>query len=305
MRLFRINRELCNMGKIRPAKTTAGLRVVYFTSVVSISLVMTVLGLLGLSWLGAGQLVRLAQSQFSMQIVLADMVTPSDAVHLVNGLQDQPWVSSATYISQDQATQEYMAAYGDDFLEVLDENPLPALIELRVPPSHMHADSIAQITERLLQGWPMQFIAVEGDVQGVRGMNANVQTLTYVLLALLGVLGFIMVALINHLIRLSLYSRRFIIKTMQLVGATPGFIRRPFLRTGLWHGFLGGVISAAFLCVLLWFFHQEFPEVLPQNQLLMVFGLSLVLPLVAMLVSWVSTRWAVGRFLRQRIEDLY
>jgi cell division transport system permease protein len=293
------------MGKLRPAKTTAGLRVVYFTSVVSITLVMTVLGLLGLSWLGAGQLVRLAQSQFSLQIVLANLVTPSDAGLLLKGLQEQPWVASASYISQEQATQEYMTAYGDDFLDVLDENPLPALIELRVPPTHMHTDSIAEITQRLLTGWPLQFISVEGDVQGIRGMNANVQTLTYVLLGLLGVLGFIMVALINHLIRLSLYSRRFIIKTMQLVGASPSFIRRPFLRTGLWHGFLGGLIASALLCVLLWFFHQEFSEILPQTQLGFVFALSGILPLAAMLVSWLSTRWAVGRFLRQKIEDLY
>ncbi len=297
--------EICNMGKFRPAKTTAGLRVVYFTSVISITLVMTVLGLLGLSWLGAGQLVRIAQSQFSLQIVLADLVTPADAVHLVKGLQDQPWVASATYISQEQATQEYMMAYGDDFLDVLDENPLPALIELRVPPTQMHADSIAEITQRLTQGWPLQFVSVEGDVQGIRGMNANVQTLTYVLLGLLGVLGFIMVALINHLIRLSLYSRRFIIKTMQLVGASPSFIRRPFLRTGLWHGFLGGLISAVLICILLWFFHQEFPDILPQEQLGFVLATSGVLPLLAMLVSWVSTRWAVGRFLHQKIEDLY
>lgn len=295
------------MGKKRTAKTTSGLRMAQFTTVISISLVMTVLGLLITFWTGARQLMAEAREQFTLQIVLSQVVkSDEDLRAIVRGLENLPYTRAARHISKDEAAADYKATFNDDFEEVLDGvNPFPDIIELQISQPWATEDSVAAIQQELIATWPRHFVSITSDIQGLNELNEVFGKVSVILLSLLALLGIIMVALINITIRLSLFSRRFIIKTMQLVGASPRFIRRPFVRTGLLQGLAGGMLATLCLGGVLWALHREFPNMISMEFLKKLELLGAALPIASMLITGLSTRMAVGRFLRKRLENLY
>jgi cell division transport system permease protein len=294
------------MAKSQQSGKRRRIRMANLSAVLAITLVMSVIGILMLSWFAAGAVVNSAQQQFSFQVVLFDEVKEENIAGLKTGISKMSFTREVNFISREAATAEYLAfAPEDDFMEVLGENPLPQLFEVFIRPEYLSEDSLMMAEQRLLAEYPLHIEGVFYDAPGLIQAGKNIASLSAVLLAVLLLLGIIMVALINHAIGLELYSKRFLIKTMQLVGATSRFIRRPFIWSGVRNGLIGGLLSAAALAGLCMYLFREFPETFSgsflQNGLIVCAGL----PFLASFFSWLSTRLALSRHLRRKIEELY
>jgi len=294
------------MAKSQQSGKRRRIRLANLSAILAITLVMSVIGLLMLSWLGAGAVVNTAQAQFSFQVVLFDEVGDENIAGLKTGISKLPFTRDLTFISREAATQEYLTfAPEDDFMEVLGENPLPQLFEVFIRPEYLSEDSLLKAEQLLFQEYPLHIEGIYYDAPGLIQAGKNIASLSAVLLGLLLLLGSIMVALINHAIGLELYSKRFLIKTMQLVGASSRFIRRPFLWSGVRNGLVGGLLAGVMLAGLSLYLYREFGDTFNTNFLQQGMLVCAGLPLLAALFSWISTRLALRRYLRKKIEDLY
>jgi len=269
-----------------------------FTSVVSVTLVMTVLGALGLLFLVGQRLSTLAKQQFTLQLVLSEHILPQDIQPLIEGLKTQPFVREARYISPEAAAQEYLEFYKDDVREVLEINPFPHMVELGLKAEFVHADSLPGLEEALLKTWPNQIAGLESDPLSWEQVRKNLELAGWILGAVLLVLTLIMLFLVNNTIRLSIYSRRHLIRTMQLVGATSSFIRKPFLMAGWWQGLISTVLGLAVTWLGALYLLQHAPEL---NHPQFFRGLGVLSTLIAGLSfasTWLSTWLAVRKFFK-------
>ena len=286
------------MAETELKKSKRRIQFAQFTTVVSVTLVMTVLGALGVLFLVGQRLSTVARQQFTLQLVLADDIDVAGIQPLISGLKTQPFVREVRYISPEAAAQEYLEFYQDDVRVVLEVNPFPHMVELGLKAEYVHADSLPRLEAALLKTWPRQIAGLESDPLSWEQVRKNLELAGWVLGAVLMVLTLIMLFLVNNTIRLSIYSRRHLIRTMQLVGATASFIRKPFLMAGWWQGLISTVlgVSATWLGAL--YLLQHAPE-LQHPQFFQ--GLGLLSGLIAVLSfasTWLSTWMAVRKFLR-------
>lgn len=279
------------------------LRSSYLSSILSISLVLFMLGLLGLLVLDAKKISDFVKEHVQLNIFLQDNTTNSQVNNFISELNKLPYVRSARYISKEEALDSLRRDLGPDAVGMLDSNPLPATIDVNLHARYAHPDSLRKIKTQLSGYKPVLEVAYQQNE--IDKMNKNFQTVAMIILLFCAVLLFIAVVLINNTIRLSLYSKRFIIKSMQLVGATKGFIRKPFLIKSLLHGFYSGIISIILLAGIIYLIHQRFPEFgqLSDISILgMLFGGVVVF---GFLLSGFSTYIAVNRYLHMHIDELY
>ena len=279
------------------------LRSSYLSSILSISLVLFMLGLLGLLVLDAKKISDFVKEHVQLNIFLQDNTTNSQVNNFISELNKLPYVRSARYISKEEALDSLRRDLGPDAVGMLDSNPLPATIDVNLHARYAHPDSLRKIKTQLSGYKPVLEVAYQQNE--IDKMNKNFQTVAMIILLFCAVLLFIAVVLINNTIRLSLYSKRFIIKSMQLVGATKGFIRKPFLIKSLLHGFYSGIISIILLAGIIYLIHQRFPEFgqLSDISILgMLFGGVVVF---GFLLSGFSNYIAVNRYLHMHIDELY
>ncbi len=293
------------MAKSEEKKSRRRLQLAQITSVISVTLVMTVLGALGLTFLISMRLSEYAKEQFSLQLVLSEVMAENDVAPMQSGLEKLPFSRKVNYISKEMATQEYLAYYPNDFMDVLDYNPLPRVFEVYIRAEYVQEDSIASIEKSLQNNYPLHITDIEKDPLGVRETNQNLRLIGLFMAGLLSLLTFIMLVLIHNTIRLTIYSRRFIIRTMQLVGATSKFIRRPFLRAGFWQGFISAVLASGITAAAAYLLHKEESELFPQQFLVQTSILLALIFMFSLLVTWFSTLLAVGKFLRTSTNRLY
>ena len=261
------------------------------------------LGLLGLLVLDAKKISDFVKEHVQLNIFLQDNTTNSQVNNFISELNKLPYVRSARYISKEEALDSLRRDLGPDAVGMLDSNPLPATIDVNLHARYAHPDSLRKIKTQLSGYKPVLEVAYQQNE--IDKMNKNFQTVAMIILLFCAVLLFIAVVLINNTIRLSLYSKRFIIKSMQLVGATKGFIRKPFLIKSLLHGFYSGIISIILLTGIIYLIHQRFPEFgqLSDISILgMLFGGVVVF---GFLLSGFSTYIAVNRYLHMHIDELY
>ena len=222
----------------------------HFTTIVSVTLVLLMIGIIAMAAWGASRETRRLQEQIEVSVVLADTVTNASAQTLATTIAAMPCAGEVKVISSQQAMQEWNAEEDTDLEEVLGVNPFSPEIAFTVKADYASPDSIAAIATRLRTMPDVEDVAVP-DATMVADMNRHIQTLT----AVLGIIALVMLiisfVLINNTVHLSIYARRFSIHTMQLVGATDGFIRAPFLRDNLCNGLLAGVIASVALGGLL------------------------------------------------------
>ena len=287
----------------QPKDGNKRLRTSYVSSVISISLVLFMMGLLGLLVLDAKKLSDYVKEHVQVNIFLKDNTSESQVSKMMAELRSMSFVKSASYISKEQALDSLKSELGEDAIGMLDANPLPATIDVNVSATYAHSDSLKKI-KATLSNMP-SVLEVEYQLNEVDKMNKNFRTVAMIILIFCGLLLFIAVVLINNTIKLSLYSKRFLIKSMQLVGATKGFIRWPFMIRSFVHGFYAGLISIVLLGAIIYFIQQRFPEFgqLSDMKLLgILFGGVIV---VGFLLSGLSTYLAVNRHLHRRIDELY
>jgi cell division transport system permease protein len=273
------------------------------TTIVSLSLVLFMLGLLGIIILNTRKLSDNVKENIGFQVILNDNVKDVDVAKMQKTLDASEYVKSTEFINKDEAARRLQEDLGEDFINFLGFNPLLSSINVHLKAEYANADSLAWIEKDMLDSKLVKEVIYQRSL--VSMINENVQKISLVIIIFSGLLMVIALALINNTIRLSIYSKRFIIKTMQLVGATQGFIRRPFVLTGIRHGVYGAVIAILMLVGVLYFAQRQLPELAElqdETMLASLFGIVIILGII---ISWISTSLAVRKYLRLRSDDLY
>ena len=276
------------------------LRSSYITSIVSISLVLFMLGLVGLLILNARELSDYVKENIGFAVIIEDNAKEVDILRLQKNLDASQYVKSTKYITKDVAAEELKEELGEDFVEFLGYNPLLSSIDVQLLAEYANMDSIAKIEEQLKKYNFVKEVFYQESL--IHVVNENIQKIGFIILLFSVLLFIISVALINNTIRLSVYSKRFIIKTMQLVGATRNFIQRPFLITSGIQGVISGVISIMLLIGILNFVQQEFSRVIALKNIGLIFILVVI---VGVVISAASTYFAVNKYLHIKSSELY
>lgn len=279
------------------------LRSSYFTVIVSISLVLFMLGLQGLILLQAQKLSNYVKENIGFTVILKDDVKDVEVARLQKSLDASSYVKSTEFIDKERAANELKEDLGEDFVGFLGYNPLLASIDVHLDADYANPDSLKWIEADLMQNPKVKEVFYQENL--VVLVNENIRKISLVLVAFSLLLLIIAIALINNSIRLAIYSRRFIIRSMQLVGATQGFIRRPFVWRGILNGIYGAIIAIGFLSAIIYYAQMEFPELVEledQQIFISLFGIVLLL---GILITWMSTGLAVRKYLRIKSDKLY
>jgi cell division transport system permease protein len=279
------------------------LRSSYLSSIISNSLVLFMLGVVMLLVFNAKKLSDYVKENIGFSVILHDDIRDVEANFLRKTLDASPYVRTTEYISKEVAAKELQEELGEDFIGFLGYNPLSSSIEVRLRANYANPDSIRKIEDELMAQRPVKEVFYQKSL--VNLVNENVSRISAILLLFTALLFFIALVLINNTIRLSVYSKRFLINTMKLVGATWGFIRKPFLLQSISHGIYASVVSIALLCGLIYLVQGEFYELVNFDQvelLAVIFGLVTV---IGVFINFISTFFAVNKYLYLRADDLY
>lgn len=275
----------------------------YFTSMLSVALVLFMASLIGVLILNSARLSTYVKENLGFSVVLNDSVSQPDILKLQKEFDASKGVKSTRYITPEMAALEMKDELGEDFIQFVGYNPLPSIIEIRFDATYTHPDSLAKFEKRILQNVIVQQVRYEKSLSQL--VNENVKKISLAILAF-GLLFFIVSwVLVNNTIRLAIYSRRFIIHTMQLVGATRGFIRKPFLYRSILQGLVASMLSTGFVVLLFYFGEQEIPELsllIDKTIFVIVFTSIIALGII---IHLISTYFAVSRYLRMKEDDLY
>ena len=273
------------------------------TLCISTTMVLILLGLVVFSVLTAHNLSNYVKENLTVTVMLGDTVSVNDAHRLCRDLYHRPYARNIDYISKEQALKEQSEAMGSDPSEFLGVNPFVATLELQLKSDYANRDSLRQIAEELRRNPKVSEVAYQEDLMDK--VNVNLKKVSLVLLVLALLLTFISYSLISNAVRLGVYSRRFIIHTMKLVGASWGFIRRPFMVDGLIVGIVAAVLACGVLAAGVWTLYQYEPNLtaIITWQVLVITGISVLLfgLIITSLCSYIS----VNKFLRMRAKDLY
>lgn len=279
------------------------LRTSYITTVVSITLVLFMLGVMGLLLLNAQKLSDYVRENIGFSIILKDEVKEPDVLRLQKILDAKQFVKSTEHIDKKEAARELQQDLGEDFIDFIGYNPLPVSIDVKLIAEYANNDSIRHIENRLMKYPQIKEVWYQKSL--VHLMNENIRKISLILLGFAVMLLFISVVLINNTIRLSVYSKRFIINTMRLVGATRYFIRGPFLRTSMLHGIYSGIFANAMLFAVIYLVQTEFPEMRLFTDIKVMGILTGGIVIVGVLISFFSTLFAVNKYLRISTDKLY
>jgi cell division transport system permease protein len=274
------------------------------TAVVSIALVLFMLGILILLSVLAVNLSTYVRESMSFDIVLADDAGEQKTAQLMQRLEGAPFVKSAVLISKEEAAREVEKEIGHDPNIFLGFNPLPPMIVVHLKSQYAEIDSLPTV-ERLVRTYSATVSDVRFRNELLQFANRNLTHAGLVFVALTAILMLIAIALINNTIRLSVYSKRFIINTMRLVGATDGFIRRPFIVSFIWSGIVAAVIANCLLTWILYYFAGSIGKIwqlLNIQSLIFVYICVLVLGIA---LSIVSTWVAVNRYAGMKSDEMY
>lgn len=272
-------------------------------AVVSISLVLFMLGILGLIMLYAQTLSIYVKENIGFSVIMKDNTKEVDIMQMQKFMDASPYVKSTEYINKDEAAERLKKDLGEDFVDFLGYNPLLPSIDVRLKAVYANPDSLAKIEATLLEDSKVHEIYYQKSL--VEVINRNVRRMGIVILLFCGLLSIIAVALINNTIRLSVYSKRFIIKSMQLVGATQAFIRKPFVISGIVRGIIGALIANLMLFGVILYVKQAAPELFALQELVITAILFTGVIVSGALISWLSTTFAVRKYLRLKGDDLY
>ena len=273
------------------------------TLCISTSMVLVLLGLVVFSVLTSRNLSHWVRENLMVTVMLNDKVTVKDAKLLCNDLYQRPYARNIDYISREQALKEQTAAMGSDPSEFLGTNPFSATIELRLNSDYANSDSLKWIAEELKKNPKVADVAYQVDLMDK--VNSNLTKVNILLLVIAGLLTFISFSLINNTVRLSVYSRRFLIHTMKLVGASWGFIRRPFMRNGMLVGILAAIIAIIVLggCVYgLYYYEPNMVNIITWVELAITAG---AVFLFGILITSISSYISVNKFLKMSAGELY
>ena len=291
------------MNKRKKKTGTRRRRMQLVTLCISTSMVLVLLGLVVLSVLTSRNLSVWVKENLTVTVMLSDDASVNDAKRLCKALYHRPYSRNIDYVSKEQALKEQSAAMGSDPSEFLGANPFVATLELQLKSDYANRDSLKWIVKELKKKPIVTDVAYQADLMDE--VNRNLTHITFVLLFLALLLTFVSFALINNTVRLSVYSRRFLIHAEKLVGASWGFIRKPFLKQALGVGIIAAILAIGVLGLIVYGIYYYEPAILAviNWQEMVITGVAVMLfgIIITAVCSWIS----VGHFLRMTAGDLY
>ncbi len=282
----------------------------YISVVFSISIALFIIGLLGVLVLHSQKLTHLIKENIEIQVYLKKEVSKSELTQIRHSLEQANFVSKdnngvpqIVYISKEKAAENFIAETGEDFASFLGENPLHDAFTINISENYQTEDQMSSIKESILK-FPGIFEVVYVS-NLIDSINKNIRNISLVLVAFAAILIFVVIILINNTIKLALFTQRFLIRSMQLVGATNGFIRKPFLLRSMGHGFISGIIASASLFAISEYAYTKIDDLIllkDVNQLYILFG---ILLLLGTFLGLFSSLRSVNKYLKLSLDELY
>lgn len=275
----------------------------YIYSIIGISLVLFLLGTIGWLAINGRSLSRYFKEQIELQVILHDNTRDEKTKELETMLQKQPFVSKATVVSKEDAAKQMTQEMGEDFMQLLDANPLYTSIKINLHSDYVNTDSISKIKQFLMQSNIVREVSYDRVV--VDKMNANFRKVGIVLGVIALILFVAVIIIIDNTVRLAMFSNRLLIKTMQMVGATRWFIARPFDKRAILTGLLSGLIAVAGLFLLMYFAGSVLTELNAIRDYASLTVLVIAILVMGILISVLSTHRSVVKYLKLKLDDLY
>lgn len=275
----------------------------YFSSVISISLVLFLVGMAGVLIVNARSVSNYFKENITVSAVLTPEADEADASALADELETSGYVKDVRIISKEEGTEEMKEILGDDFMDVFEVNPIPVSLKLQIAADYISTDSLSVI-ENSLRDYP----AVDDVVYQqslVELLNANLERIGLVAGVFVLLLLFISVVLINNTVRLNVYSKRFTIHTMRMVGATKGFITRPFVGQAFFQGLIAGAIADVFILGALYLIRNEFYQLFSLFDAVLLGGVMAAVLVLGMIICMVSTSAGVRSMISLSRNELY
>ena len=291
------------MTKYKNSLSKSGFSNIHLTSTISMSLVLFLIGLVFLLLFVARDMSTYVKENINLSIVLDDQASKTDEQRIEKFLTISPYAKTVEYISKTDALKDHINSLGENPQEFLGYNPLKASIEVKLHETYANNDSVAIIESKLKSFEHINRVAYQKDMVSL--VNDNVRKISVILFGLAAILLFVSIALINNTIRIALYSNRFIINTMKLVGATSWFIRKPYLKRSMLNGLLASIISIFLLAGVVYFVQYEFGlgGLMFHSVGLLIVPLIVILAGIILTVS--SSYFAVGKYLKMHSNDMY
>jgi cell division transport system permease protein len=275
----------------------------YFMSVLGVTLVLFLLGIIGWLVINANKLGSHFRESVEVSVYLRGDLNPKDSIALVNYIASKPYVREYSYVTKEMAKQKYMEDGNEDWDKILTENPLPNSIDFKLKQEYVTVDSLAAIEADLEQQTYVSDVKYQQAL--VDNLNNNIRRVSMILLAVAIILAIVVIILIDNTIRLAMFSNRFLIKTMQMVGATRWFIAKPMNLRAIINGALSGAIAVAAVYLIVFFAEKYVPEmkaIHDNTSLLLLFSGLIILGIC---ITLFSTHRSIIKYLKMKLDDLY
>lgn len=273
------------------------------STVISISLVLLLVGVAGLLVANARSVSDYFKENMQVSVLMKQEVGDDEAMEYVSDLDAKPFIKSTTFVSREQGAKEMTDLLGEDFLNVFEAAPIPVSVDVTLKADYVSSDSLEVVKNEIMKSPLVDEVVYQQSL--VDKLNTNLRKISMVLGVFIVLLLFISFVLINNTVRLNVFSRRFTIHTMRLVGATKSFIRAPFLVQAVFQGLFSALLATLMLVGILFFVRSEFAqlfEVFRLDLLLIVIGVEI---LAGVLICVVSTALVVGRLVSLSKDELY
>jgi cell division transport system permease protein len=275
----------------------------YFMAILGVSLVLFILGILGWVVINANKLGQYFKENVEVRAYLRENITPKDSAALVGYIATQPYVKEYKYITKELARQKFIADGNKDWANILQANPLPASIDFKMKNDYVHPDTLATIKAELEKN--IAVMDVQYPQALVDNLNANIKRISIILLVVVIILCIVVIILIDNTIRLAMFSNRFLIKTMQMVGATRWFIAKPMDIKAVINGAISAGVALAGFFALLFFAESQIPELKAIRDVSWLTLLCVGIILIGIAISVISTHRSVMKYLKMSLDDLY
>ncbi len=273
------------------------------STVVGIALVLFMLGSLLFVILNAKKLSDHVKESFRVQVFLNEDAKEADILKFQKLLEAEPFIAATNYITKEEAVIMMEEEIGENFVEFLGFNPLQASLDVHLEAEYAHSDSLIWIEQSILANPRVKEVVYQPDLIDL--VNQNIRKISMVVLGFSLLLLIIAIALINNTIRLAVFSKRFIIRSMQLVGATRGFIMRPFVWQGIVNGIWAAILALLLIIGVLYFVKNELPELMNIQDIKSLIELFGLVVLLGIFISVISTIFAVNKYIRSDLDKLY
>jgi len=297
--LFSIFRAMSGGRNISKSKA----RTSNISTIVGIALVLFMLGSLLFVILNAKKLSDHVKESFRVQVFLNEDAKEADILKFQKLLEAESFVAETNYITKEEAVKMMEEEIGENFVEFLGFNPLQASLDVHLEAEYAHSDSLLWIEKSILANPRVKEVVYQPDLIDL--VNQNIRKISMVVLGFSALLLIIAIALINNTIRLAVFSKRFVIRSMQLVGATRGFIMRPFVWQGIVNGIWAAILALLLIIGVLYFVKNELPELMNIQDIKSLIELFGLVVLLGIFISVISTIFAVNKYIRSDLNKLY